>query len=145
MDAFTYYTTSFFVGGVIAILFLLLVRNISIESKEKLFGRGLIIAAAIYILFALVSGAMDWVSIEVFGTAVFALFYWLGKRFSLYCLALGWTLHPVWVAGLHLFGDGFGVSPPWYATACLSFDLVVAAYIAYLAMKEAEGSRASLA
>src|SRR5687768_18362866 len=50
-------------------------------------------------------------------------------RSSARWLALGWALHPVWDFGLHYFGPGRGIGPPFYAIACLSFDWVVAAYI----------------
>ena len=32
-------------------------------------------------------------------------------------------------AGLHLRGAGAGHAPEWYVLACLSFDLLVAAYV----------------
>ncbi|TKB43139.1 DUF6010 family protein [Thalassotalea mangrovi] len=46
-------------------------------------------------------------------------------------LALGWLLHPVWDIGLHLQGPGWHIVPPWYAVACVSFDILVAIYIVW--------------
>ena len=45
-------------------------------------------------------------------------------------LAFGWALHPAWDAGLHLHGYGASFAPEWYVLACISFDLLVAGYIA---------------
>jgi len=54
----------------------------------------------------------------------------LGLRGSPYWLAAGWALHPLWDVGLHYIGPGHSFAPMTYAIACISFDLVVAAYIA---------------
>lgn len=43
---------------------------------------------------------------------------------------LGWLAHPLWDVGLHLIAQGRDFTPSVYAIACLSFDLLVAAYIA---------------
>ncbi len=45
-------------------------------------------------------------------------------------LAAGWALHPVWDLGLHYFGPGHAFAPDAYAVTCLSFDLLVAGYVA---------------
>jgi hypothetical protein len=39
-----------------------------------------------------------------------------------------WALHPAWEVALHHFGPGHAF-PHAFATTCLSFDLLVAAYI----------------
>jgi hypothetical protein len=52
----------------------------------------------------------------------------LGLRGSPMWLAAGWALHPVWDIALHYFGPGRAVAPETYAIACLSYDLLVAAY-----------------
>lgn len=54
----------------------------------------------------------------------------LSLRGSPYWLAAGWALHPVWGVMLHYFGPGRPFAPWTYAIACVSFDLLVAAYIA---------------
>ena len=79
----------------------------------------------------MVWGNSVWIAIEALGVFVYALFYWLSTKYSAIWLSLGWLLHPVWDVVLHLFGPGAHVAPEWYAVACLSFDIVVAAYIFY--------------
>ena len=84
---------------------------------------GLVVAAAIYVGFAAWAASPLWLAIELAGLAIFGLAAWLGRRGDLAWLALGWTLHPLWDAGLHLTASG--VAPRWYVLACLSFDLLV--------------------
>ena len=96
---------------------------------KHLLGISLIIAAIIYIGFAVVWGSPVWVAVEALGALFYTLFYWLSIKYSALWLSLGWILHPVWDVVLHLFGPGSQVAPEWYAIACLSFDIVVAVYI----------------
>ena len=44
-------------------------------------------------------------------------------------LAAAWALHVLWDYPLHYFGPGHACVPESYAIACISFDLLVAAYI----------------
>ena len=48
---------------------------------------------------------------------------------SAYWIAAGWALHPVWDVAVHYFGPGNSFAPWPYTIACLSFDLIVAAYV----------------
>jgi hypothetical protein len=54
----------------------------------------------------------------------------LGLRSSLWWIVVGWTLHPLWDVGLHYLGPGRLFAPETYTIACLSFDLLVVAFIA---------------
>ena len=99
------------------------------RAEKHVLGNALIIAAMIYIGFAMLWGNGIWVGIEIVGV----LFYWgfarAAIRHSVYWLAVGWALHPVWDVGLHLLGAGNAIAPQWYAVACISFDLLVAGYV----------------
>ena len=53
-----------------------------------------------------------------------------GVRGSTWWLVAGWALYPVWKVALHFFGPGHAFAPETYTITCLSFDLVVAAYVA---------------
>ena len=87
------------------------------------------LAAVIYIGFALAWGDMRWLFIEIAGVAIYGGFFLLANKQSRYWLAVGWLLHPVWDIALHLHGPGEHIVPLWYALACLSFDAIVAAYL----------------
>ena len=49
---------------------------------------------------------------------------------SVWWIVAGWALHPLWDVGVHFLGPGRSFAPETYTIACLSFDLLVAAYIA---------------
>ncbi len=95
----------------------------------------LVVAAFIYLGFAFIWGSTFWLGVEALGVALYAMFIPLSTRYTLYWLALGWLLHPLWDLCLHLYGSGSHVVPHWYAIACVSFDLGMAAYIVYLIQK----------
>ena len=91
----------------------------------------LFIAAGIYIVFALRAGESAlWVVVETVGVAIFGGMALLGLRGSLWWIGAAWALHPLWDVVLHYLGPGRPFAPETYTIACLSFDLLVAAYIA---------------
>jgi len=118
--------------GVIAVIPLLYYVHKKSETAYLIvLGRALIIAATIYFIFAIIWGDVFWLLIEFLGIVLFSLFYWLAIKFTPMWMALGWVFHPFWDGLLHLYGPGYDIAPVWYATACISFDLVIAVYIAY--------------
>jgi len=52
-----------------------------------------------------------------------------GLRYSPLWLAAGWAFHPLWDVALHYFGPGGSFAPASYTITCVSFDLLVAAYV----------------
>lgn len=125
-------------GLILAAILLLYARSRGRRAERNILGIALIVAAAIYVGFASVWGGLEWMLIELAGIPLYGLFYWLSRRHSLYWLAAGWTLHPLWDVVLHLKGPGVLITPEWYATACISFDLLVAAYIVYSQRRKRE-------
>src|SRR5215210_4789139 len=90
----------------------------------------LFIAAGLYIVFAVRAGeSAIWVVGELVGIAIFGGIGLLGLRGSLWWLVGAWVMHPLWDVGLHHLGPGRSFAPETYTIACLSFDLLVAAYI----------------
>ncbi|GAA5315140.1 MAG: hypothetical protein AseanaTS_03440 [Candidatus Pelagadaptatus aseana] len=126
-----YFTLWFVLGLLFVAPLLLFAQRLRFKTMVKLMGRSLIIAALIYIGFALLWGNTEWLVIEVMGVALYGLFYWLALRHSALWLSLGWLLHPLWDVMLHMLGPGAHVVPDWYAIACVSFDLAAALYIVY--------------
>lgn len=127
------YSFWFLIGVVGALRLILYANRFRKKSLTKLFGISLLVAAVIYVGFAIIWGDSNWLAVESLGVLFYGLFYWLAVRYSLLWLALGWSMHVIWDVGLHLLGPGHHVAPEWYAVACLSFDLVVAGYIVYRA------------
>lgn len=116
-------------GIILAFVFIFLARAF---DQRKVFAIGLVVAAFIYVGFAVSGGASaGWIVVEVLGVALYGFAAWLGLRVSPWWLVIGWGAHPVWDVGLHLVGTGREFAPGWYAIICISFDTVVALYIAY--------------
>ncbi len=91
---------------------------------------GLLVAALIYVGFAVVGGAGSaWIGIEVAGVFFYGVFAWLGLKYSPYWLAAGWALHIIWDVWLHQTHAGHLYTPDWYPPLCLGFDLAVAAIL----------------
>jgi len=119
----------FGLGIVTAALFLWYARGHTAQDEKSILGAGLVIAALVYVGFAALWGNPTWLAIELMGVLMYGLFYFLAQRGSAYWLAAGWAAHPLWDVLLHLVGKGHTIAPEWYVIACISFDLLVAAYI----------------
>ena len=95
----------------------------------------LFIAAGAYFGFAtlgreVVDTQPIWMLVELAQVIVFGTLALLGLRGSPWWLVAGWALHPLWDVVLHYLGPGHSFAPITYTIPCLSFDLLVAAYIA---------------
>lgn len=101
------------------------------HAERQILAVGLVVATFVYVVFAAVSAPVSWTGIELLGVAVYGIAAWRGARGSAWWLVAGWMLHPVWDVGLHLMGAGSAFAPAWYAVSCISFDLLVAAYVAW--------------
>jgi len=103
---------------------------------RDLFGRSflaifLFAAAGAYFGFALLAAPSPiWVLAEIVQIFIYSTMGLLGLRGSALWLAAGWALHPLWDVVLHYAGPGHTFAPITYTIPCLSFDLVIAAYIA---------------
>jgi Family of unknown function (DUF6010) len=117
------------IGVFLASGFILFVRRSRSYTKEKrAFAVGLVIAALIYVGFAVFNDSLGWILLEFLGVVVCAVFAWLGLKKSGWWLAVGWALHPLWDAGLHHSTD---FVPHWYIATCIGFDLLVAGYAGF--------------
>jgi hypothetical protein len=121
------------VGGALSVL----IAHLARRHTRAILATVLIGAAAFYILFAARAGAgTAWIVAEVIGVSIYGGMGIAGVRGSLWWMAAGWALHPVWDMGLHYFGPGHAFAPEPYAIACLSWDWLTTAYIVYRAMRE---------
>ena len=73
--------------------------------------------------------SLIWALAEVLQVVVFGAVGLLGLRGSLYWIAAGWALHPLWDVVVHYVGPGRSFAPESWAISCVSFDLLVAVYI----------------
>jgi hypothetical protein len=133
-------TTEMFVGslieGAILTVPLIVVSFLLSRFTRDIFGRSLLAiflfaAAGAYFGFALLAAPGPiWVLAELAQVIAFGAMALLGLRGSPWWLVAGWTLHPLWDVLLHYLGPGYSFAPITYTIPCLSFDLLVAAYIA---------------
>src|ERR687894_2365883 len=116
----------------IFIVIALLIRRFANAAVWRVFVVvSLFVATALYVVFALRAGESTfWIVIEVVGVAIFGGMGLVGLFGSIWWIVAAWALHPLWDVGLHYLGPGRSFAPETYTIACLSFDLLVAAYIA---------------
>jgi hypothetical protein len=118
-------------GAVLAVIAFLLSRFTTEIYGRALLAIFLFAAAGAYFGFAVLAGAGPiWTLVELVGVIVFGVMALLGLRDSAWWLAVGWALHPLWDVVLHYWGPGRSFASQPYAIACITFDWVVAAYIA---------------
>lgn len=121
--------TPIVLGAGLGGLFVLVARKQSRGIEIQMLALGLVVAAGIYIVLAVMGGAdAGWLGLEATGVGVFGLLAWLGVRASPLWLALGWVAHVAWDVGLHLDRVQMFV-PAWYPLLCVGFDLVVAGFL----------------
>jgi hypothetical protein len=112
-------------------------------GERRTFAYGLVVAALIYVGFAVFGGAgVRWLALETLGVGLYSALAALGLYRTSWWLAVGWLVHPAWDAGLHLLGGGSEFAPQWYAVACISFDVLVAGYIAVRAWRRSGPNKA---
>lgn len=119
----------------LALAYIVLARLLWPRQQMTVFAIGLVVAAVIYLWFAIDSGSNGWIPLEALGIGLYGALAWLGITRSYNWLALGWLLHPIWDIALHFLGPGAHIVADWYAIACVSFDVAMAGYIYFLATK----------
>ena len=112
-------------GAALAAVYLALAEWFGGKLRAYQYGMGLVFVGLIYVGFATVAGAGDWISTEIGGALVFGALAVGGARRSPLLLAFGWALHVGWDVLLHV-GPGTDFVPLWYVPVCVGFDLVVA-------------------
>ncbi len=130
----------------IFIVIALLIRRFTNAAVWRVFVVvSLFVAAGLYVMFALRAGeGTFWIVVEVVGVAIFGGMGLVGLFGSIWWIVAGWALHPLWDVGLHFLGPGRSFAPETYTIACLSFDVLIAAYIAIAyAVGQLRGSTSS--
>lgn len=119
------------IGFVLASIAVLIIRKIYPQKDHAFWRMGLLIAALIYVGFAVLGANWEHLPMELGGVLIYGLFAFLSKKYTLYYLAIGWLLHICWDVFLHR-GTTTPYVPDWYPGACIGFDVVIAGYILFL-------------
>ncbi len=121
----------YLVGVVLAFFVSLGATLVGLDRDRALYPVVIIVIAFLYALFAVIGGSREALLWELIPIGLFLLAAVLGFRSSLWWAVLGLAAHGVF----DLFHAGLihnpGV-PSWWPMFCLSYDLVAAAYLAWL-------------
>ena len=118
------------VGAVLAGCFVLLAHRHGVEHERRVWALGLIVAALIYVVAAGAQRNVDGLLVEGLGLMAFGAVALVGMVRWPVLLAAGWSLHVIWDVLLHLVSTRPYIGS-WYPLLCISFDLIVAGYIAW--------------
>jgi hypothetical protein len=117
-------------GGMLALALAAFANRRSAHHAVRVYATALIVAALIYVAFALIGRASGaWLLVEMGGVALFGAAAAVGRRVWSPTLAIGWAAHVAWDLALHRIGDGAAYTPWWYPWFCVGFDLTLAACI----------------
>lgn len=124
------------VGIAAGILTIVLAR--AIDGQRWFYSLGLLVLPSLYALFALVvgdrtAGAMEMIYGIPFVAAGLA-FTFFGARLSAIAVGLFWVLHAMYDLAHDRFVSNAGV-PGWYPVWCCAVDVVVGAYLLWLAAR----------
>lgn len=125
-------------GALLAVPYCLYARRQRRPAQP--FAAGLTVAAAIYVVFALVRGGGPALPLEFGGVLLFAALSVVGILWSPYLLSAGWLLHVAWDLAFHPI-DHSGYAPYWYPVLCVGFDLFVAGCIFAVARATRESTK----
>ena len=114
-------------GASLAFALVLFARSTPPERERHIYGVGLVVAAAIYVGFAVAAGASNrWLAIEGAGVLIYGAAAYIGVRRWQAALAFGWAAHIAWDLLLHVNGPGSTFTPYWYPWLCVGFDIGLA-------------------
>lgn len=130
-------TTAFLVGAALALGVGVFASLVGLDRDRAFYPTVLIVIAALYELFAVMGGSGSALQAETVAFAGFACLAVIGFKKSLWLVVLGLAAH-----GLFDFFRGDliinpGV-PDWWPMFCLAYDLVAAAYLAWLLVRHAK-------
>ena len=116
------------IGAIAASALLFRFRKMEFHQKNRLLATGLGLFALVYVVLALTTLNVIWISVELAGLLLIAIFIVLAYRFSIWFLVMGWLAHIIWDMGVSPQETAPYV-PFWYAWVCVGFDAVIALYL----------------
>ena len=129
-------TTAFLVGASLALGVGVFATLVGLDRDRAFYPTVLIVIASIYELFAVMGGSGSALRAETLGFVCFACVAVVGFRTKLWLVALGLAAHGLFdfLRGDLIFNPGV---PAWWPMFCLAYDLVAAAYLAWLIARRA--------
>ena len=129
------------IGVILATLLLWILSRLSNKTRHFILFAGLMVAAFIYLLFALINFNLQWIFVESGGLTVFVIMSIIGLKKHPLFLGVGWLVHILWDVCLHT-DPTTSFIPSWYPMFCVGFDLVIACYLIVISLKQPTHSMA---
>ena len=131
---------AFVIGIVLALGVFAFARWTRFDRDRAFYPTVVVVVASYYVLFATMSGAQHALAAELLVMAAFGVVAVLGFRFNTWLVVVGLAAHGLFdtVHG-HLVANP-GV-PEWWPAFCLTFDVGLAAILAFVLAKSAVASR----
>ncbi len=124
--------------GLIFAAGLIIVARWGDRNLPRLAGYALIAACFIYVGLGLGSdNPNSWSAVEMTAVAVFGSLVFLTRFTSIWVLVAAFALHPVWLIYVHYMGAASTFTPAPLVFANAGFDVAVALYLAFLAVRGA--------
>lgn len=106
-------------------------RVVGLDRDRALYPTALVVIASYYCLFAVIGGSNTALVNELIAAGVFVTIAAVGFRTSLWLAAAGIAGHGVFDFFHHLIIENPGL-PSWWPMFCMSIDLLLGAYLAWL-------------
>lgn len=125
---------AYIAGAVLALVVGFLATLVGFDRDRAFYPTVMIVIASYYDLFAMIGGSMPSLIAESVVMAAFLGLSIAGFRSSLWLVVAALAAHGVFdgVHGRLIANPGV---PPWWPAFCLSYDVVAAAYLAWLLMQ----------
>jgi len=129
------------VGACLAFAVGIFATVVRLDRDRAFYPTVAIVIAALYSLFAVMGGSIRALAVEAVVGAGFIALAVLGFRTSLWVVAAALGLHGVFdiVHGLLIANPGV---PRWWPAFCLTYDVVAAAYLAWLIIRRRDRAAA---
>jgi hypothetical protein len=123
------------IGIVLSAGVALFARKVGFDRDRAFYPTVMIVIAAYYVLFAVMSGSVQAVVIESAVMTLFAAAAVAGFKSSAWIVVFALAGHGVFDAVHHYVIDNAGV-PAWWPAWCLAYDIGAAAILAWLIKRE---------
>jgi hypothetical protein len=125
---------AFLIGAILAVLVGLFATFVGLDRDRAFYPTVMIVIASYYALFAVIGGSAHALAIECIAILAFLGMSVAGFRSSLWLVVVALAAHGLFdLTHGHLIANP-GV-PAWWPPFCLSFDVVAAAYLAWLLLQ----------
>lgn len=128
--------------GLLFAIGLIILSRWSQAKPARLAAYALIAVSFVYVGFAIRSEEpATWIGFEMTGVAVFGTLAGMSIVGSPWFVVIGFLLHPVWALYVHYTGAGSDFAPAPFVIANAAFDVVVALYVAFMALRARSGAK----